>query len=206
MDNNYKNERSQELYQAVLGIIDLRKAQKTSDWDNIENILLKINQENNKNNNNSISNIYYKEIERARVEKDNHHCLYKLKTCIIIEEMKSIHTKLDIDHISIQQLQECIHNIQVLLPNVNQYNNLLKSLLQLAEFILKARKAAKQQQWYPLESLVSVLKQHLDLFQNEIENTGIIITILLLLYITIVTYLKLNIYIYIIILDNIYIL
>ncbi len=161
------SKRIEALFTAVLVILDLRKAQKLGDWAEIKNVLTRAY---NENIGQGMSEVCFAEINRAIIEKDNHENIQALKSAIMNEEMFTKESLLDVEQISIKELSSAVTKVSNMPEDTR--GTVLKTLHALSDTILKARKSAMQRQWFLLESLVAVLKETIEQFQDELDGKG----------------------------------
>eukprot|EP00981_Chlorochromonas_danica_P005298 scaffold1058_cov155-Ochromonas_danica.AAC.43 len=159
------SERAKALFDAVLIITDLRKAQKLGDWAEIKSVLSRAD---NQHIGEGMSSVCCAEISKSCIERDNYDITQALKAAIINEEMFTKEGTLDVDQVSTNELSAVIARVHTMPEDTR--SSLLKHLYMLADSVLKARKCAVQNQWQYVESLLPVLKESMETFQNELEN------------------------------------
>lgn len=155
------SERAQGLFEAVLFISDLRKAQKLGDWAEISSVL---NQRDGK----ELPSICSEEVVSACRERDNYEMVQALKGAISTEELPVKEGALDIEEISISMLSAANEK-------VNKYAEsnrgaLLSCLHELAKVVLQTRKSAKDRQWLAVEQMLPVLRNSIEKFQNDLDD------------------------------------
>ncbi|KAJ1442109.1 hypothetical protein B484DRAFT_80698 [Ochromonadaceae sp. CCMP2298] len=157
--------RAAELYSALLIVLDLRRAQRLGDWGAIHTALDKAEAGAVGSGGTSF---LLGEINRSCIERDNHLHIGALRGALVDEELQTRTSLLDLDHASINSLA-AVYSRASLFPEDTR-GVMLKALLTLAEVGLKSRRAAIQKQWFLLQSLIPVLRDSLECFQNEMEK------------------------------------
>ncbi|RYG70268.1 hypothetical protein EON64_00640, partial [archaeon] len=159
------SDRAKALFNAVLVITDLRKAQKVGDWTEIRQVLARAEKQKIAE---GLASFCQAEISRASLERDNYEATQLLKSAVVNEEMFSKEGKLDVEQISVKELSSVMGKVFSIPEDLR--GSVLKSLHMLSDSLLKTRKCAMQGQWQVVESLLPVLKENIENFQNELEN------------------------------------
>eukprot|EP01032_Pedospumella_encystans_P011457 gene11457-13319_t len=160
------NKRAEELYKAVLVVTDLRRAQKNGDWEGVRAALKRAEAEGVGN---GATELCLGEMNRSTIECDNHDLVQKLKDAMTTEEVSTVASLLDLDNASVNELSTVYAKASAFPDDTRGV--VLKALMGLAEVVLKARRAAIQKQWFLVESLIPVVKDYCEQFQNDIEKS-----------------------------------
>jgi myosin heavy subunit len=158
-------DRARALFDAVLIIADLRKAQKVGDWAEVRTVLLRADAQHIGE---GLSALCCGELSKACIERDNYEMTQLLKNGIVNEEMFTKEGLLEIEQVSVKDLSAVISKVHSMPEDTR--GSILKSLYILADSILKLRKCAMQSQWQTIESILPVIKENIENFQNEIES------------------------------------
>ena len=165
------SERAIELHKGTQEILKLRYAQKEGNW---ENIRLALKHAESIGIGNGHTSICLGELNRGTMERDNHDYVESLKEALIKEVLPVRESLLDLDHASVNELTT-VYTKATTFPEDTR-GPVLKTLMSLAEVVLKLRRAAIQKQWFLVESLTPVVKDYIESFQNDIEKSDRVIS------------------------------
>ena len=161
------NDRSKSVQRALLMLVNLRRAQKNSDWVAVSSILKVISQEN-LNKKIEFSNLFQLEVSRAAIERDNHENINVMKAAISEEEIPSSNGLIQFNKISTERLGAA-HVKAYMVPTENR-GFVFKSLFTMVEVLLKIRKNLMQKKWNEMITLLPFLQESNDAFLNMLEN------------------------------------
>jgi hypothetical protein len=158
------SKRAEALFNAVLTILDLRKAQKLGDWTEIRSVLTRAYAESIGT---GMTDVCFAEVNRAVIERDNFDGIQGLKASIVNEEVLTKDSMLDVDNIATKELSMAVAKVASMPDDTRGL--VLKALYGLADSILKARKAVQSRNWFVLENLLPVLRENSESLQNELD-------------------------------------
>lgn len=163
--------RAEDLRKAVAVITELRRAQKSGDWDAIRAAITRADDEGIGT---GTSAFCLGEINRSIMERDNHDLIQSLKNAVIKEEVLTKESLLDLENASVNELSGTFARAANFPEDTR--GPILKTLMSLSEVVLKARRAAIKKDWFLVESLLPVVKDFVESFQNDIEKSDRVIT------------------------------
>lgn len=163
--------RAEELHKAVVVITELRRAQKAGDWEAIRAAIIRADAEGIGT---GASAFCLGEINRSITERDNHDLIESLKMAVVNEEVLTKESLLDLENASVNELSGSYAKAAAFPEDTR--GPILKTLMGLAEVVLKARRAAIKKDWFLVESLLPVVKDFVESFQNDIEKSDRVIT------------------------------
>jgi len=166
--------RAQKLIAACWLIIDLRKSFINGDMSQTKDVLAKCDAEGIAQPG-SATAICFEEITRAKVEEQNWEVLTAIRSAIIAEKVPiTIESLIDVPKVSIVELSDA-YNLGMSLKTSHRGAVVLE-MLNLADIIIKARKAIQQNNWFALTSVITLWRQEVEEFQMAIKNLEVDIT------------------------------
>lgn len=167
-----KSLRAELLVEGLSLLIRLRECAMDKDWNSLTECLDKV--ENNCASNsvgNALKSICPEEVLIYKSERDHHDCTSSIRHAIIEEEIAFVHSSIDFKCININKLSNAIQSATQRIPEAKR-GKFIVTLLSLAQIILKFRRAAIQQQWSVLQSLIAAVDNELFTFVNDLDKIG----------------------------------
>jgi hypothetical protein len=158
--------RATELCKGVQVITALRQAQKAHDWAGVRSVLKRAEAEGIGSEG---TYICFSEIHRSMVERDNHELVEGLRNALMREVIPTKESIMDVGNATVNELTTAYAKTTNF-PDDSR-GPILKTLMTLAEAVLKLRRAAIQKNWYVVESVTPMVKTYLETFQNDVEKT-----------------------------------
>ena len=161
------NPRAKTLRDAVIYIIDLRRAQLSKNWHAISEVMEKL-ADASIGEQGSATECCYEEVRWAKIEKDNHDAIEAINHALLSEAIAHKDSQMDIDGLKVDLLQAAYMGAQSI--KTKYRGVILVELLSIADIALKARKAVQQSNWFALNSLVTLWTADIEEFTLQIDN------------------------------------